>query len=116
MQQSIADTLDDLLLRVYGPRLFGMRSGINQVANVIKLLRRKPSSRQAVVQLFNAEDLLKDYKDIFQWQLIEPRLCGDQVARALKPRDFIPVIFFPREPEFLRSRRLARRAERRRLS
>jgi thymidylate synthase len=47
-----------------GPRLFGMRGGINQIDNVIKLLRRKPSSRQAVVQLFNAEDLLDDYNDI----------------------------------------------------
>jgi thymidylate synthase len=48
----------------YGPRLFGMRAGINQIDNVIKLLRRKPTSRQAVVQLFNAEDLLKAYSDI----------------------------------------------------
>lgn len=55
---------DGTIHGAYGPRLFGMRSGVNQVANVIKLLRRKPTSRQAVVQLFNAEDLLKDYKDI----------------------------------------------------
>jgi len=48
----------------YGPRLFSMRAGINQIDNVIKLLRKKPTSRQAVVQLFNAEDLLKSYKDI----------------------------------------------------
>jgi thymidylate synthase len=48
----------------YGPRLFGMRARVNQIDNVIKLLRRKPNSRQAVVQLFNAEDLLKDYNDI----------------------------------------------------
>jgi thymidylate synthase len=48
----------------YGPRLFGMRAKVNQIDNVIKLLRKKPSSRQAVVQLFNAEDLLKDYNDI----------------------------------------------------
>jgi thymidylate synthase len=48
----------------YGPRLFGMRAKVNQIRNVIKLLRRKPSSRQAVVQLFNAEDLLKNYNDI----------------------------------------------------
>jgi thymidylate synthase len=48
----------------YGPRLFGMRGGVNQIDNVVKLLRRKSSSRQAVIQLFNAEDLLKEYKDI----------------------------------------------------
>jgi thymidylate synthase len=48
----------------YGPRMFEMRGGINQINNVIRILRKKPNSRQAVVQLFNAEDLLKDYKDI----------------------------------------------------
>jgi thymidylate synthase len=55
---------DGTIHGAYGPRLFGMRTGVNQIDNVIKLLRRKTSSRQAVVQLFNAEDLLKDYKDI----------------------------------------------------
>ena len=56
--------LDGTIHGAYGPRLFGMRAGVNQIDNVIKLLRRKPTSRQAVVQLFNAEDLLKDYSDI----------------------------------------------------
>jgi thymidylate synthase len=56
--------VDGTIHGAYGPRLFGMRGGVNQVANVIELLRRKPSSRQAVIQLFNAEDLLKDYNDI----------------------------------------------------
>jgi thymidylate synthase len=41
-----------------------MRSKINQIDSVIKLLRRKQSSRQAVIQLFNAEDLLQEYNDI----------------------------------------------------
>lgn len=48
----------------YGPRLFSMRGKVDQVRNVIELLQRKPSSRKAVIQLFNAEDLLRDYKDI----------------------------------------------------
>jgi thymidylate synthase len=48
----------------YGPRLFAMRGGVNQLDNVIKLLKRKSSSRQAVIQLFNAEDISKDYEDI----------------------------------------------------
>ena len=55
---------DGTIHGAYGPRLFGMRTGINQIDNVIKLLRRKPSSRQAVVQLFNAEDILKNYNDV----------------------------------------------------
>jgi thymidylate synthase len=56
--------VDGTIHGAYGPRLFAMRAGVNQIANIIRLLKRKPSSRQAVIQLFNAEDLLKDYKDI----------------------------------------------------
>jgi thymidylate synthase len=48
----------------YGPRLFSMRGQVDQVKTVIELLRKKPSSRQAVIQLFNAEDILKDYNDV----------------------------------------------------
>lgn len=48
----------------YGPRLFKMRGRVNQIDNVIDLLRRRPSTRQAVIQLFNAEDILKPHKDI----------------------------------------------------
>jgi thymidylate synthase len=55
---------DGTIHGAYGPRLFGMRTGVNQIDNVIKLLGRKASSRQAVIQLFNAEDLLEDYNDI----------------------------------------------------
>ncbi len=47
----------------YGPRLFDWE-GVNQVQNVISLLKRKPSSRQAVIQLFDADDLLEEHKDI----------------------------------------------------
>jgi len=45
----------------YGPRLFSMRNNLDQIANVTKLLRLKPSSRRAVIQLFNAEDIALDY-------------------------------------------------------
>lgn len=47
----------------YGPRLFKQR-GIDQVANVIDLLRRKPNSRRAVIQLFDAEDIENQHKEI----------------------------------------------------
>jgi thymidylate synthase len=40
----------------YGPRLFGM-NGINQVENILGLLRERPNSRRAVVQLFDAKDI-----------------------------------------------------------
>ena len=48
----------------YGPRLRRMRGKIDQLKSVIKLLKRKPQTRQAVIELFNAEDILKNYKDI----------------------------------------------------
>ena len=47
----------------YGPRLFNMRNH-DQIANVITLLRKKPESRRAVIQLFNAEDLVGHRKEI----------------------------------------------------
>jgi thymidylate synthase len=47
----------------YGERLFAF-NGVNQVANVIKLLKAKPSSRRAVIQLFDATDLVETYRSI----------------------------------------------------
>jgi len=41
----------------YGPRLFNKR-GQNQIENVLRLLRANSSSRRAVIQLFDAEDLI----------------------------------------------------------
>lgn len=43
----------------YGPRLFRMRGKIDQVKNVIRTLEEKADSRRAVIQLFNAEDLVE---------------------------------------------------------
>src|SRR5690606_4963573 len=48
----------------YGPRLFNMNGHINQVDNIINLLKTNPSSRRAVIQLFDAEDLLNYHSDI----------------------------------------------------
>lgn len=47
----------------YGPRLFGM-DGNNQVANVTALLKENPSSRRAVIQLFDASDIARRHKEI----------------------------------------------------
>lgn len=41
-----------------------MRGEIDQFASIERLLRRKPGSRRAVVQLFNAEDIATDHKEI----------------------------------------------------
>ncbi|MGX9714619.1 thymidylate synthase [Janthinobacterium lividum] len=47
----------------YGPRLFGTEERA-QVSTVIQILKRKFESRQAVIQLFDAADLLEAHKDI----------------------------------------------------
>jgi thymidylate synthase len=47
----------------YGPRLFHMRRN-NQVANIETLLKDKPTSRRAAIQLFDAGDLAGKHKDI----------------------------------------------------
>ncbi|MVM39500.1 thymidylate synthase [Spirosoma sp. HMF3257] len=47
----------------YGPRLFDLR-GINQIDNILRLLKEKSTSRRAVIQLFNAEDLVGKHPEI----------------------------------------------------
>lgn len=47
----------------YGERLFSINS-INQIDNVIRVLTKKATSRRAVIQLFDASDLVEDFKSI----------------------------------------------------
>lgn len=47
----------------YGPRFFRQR-GIDQIANVVRLLKRRPTTRRAVIQLFNAEDIASAHQEI----------------------------------------------------
>src|ERR1017187_347107 len=47
----------------YGPRLFSMK-GNDQIANVIKLLKKRKTSRRAVIQLFDAADIAEHHKGI----------------------------------------------------
>ncbi|MCG8911431.1 thymidylate synthase [Pseudomonas sp. DP-17] len=47
----------------YGPRLVGTGRN-NQLHSAIRILSEKNSSRQAVIQLFDAKDILKPHKDI----------------------------------------------------
>jgi thymidylate synthase len=47
----------------YGARLFGW-DGADQIQNVIRLLQKKPSSRRAVIQLFDHEDIDAPYKEV----------------------------------------------------
>jgi len=48
----------------YGPRLYRMHGKYNQIEKVIDLLSTNSYSRKAVIQLFDASDLEKKYKDI----------------------------------------------------
>lgn len=47
----------------YGPRLFDWR-GVNQLAKITEVLKRKRSSRQAIIQLFDASDLAEEHNSI----------------------------------------------------
>jgi len=53
----------DIVHGAYGPRLFRWRE-MDQVKNIISLLKRRPHSRQAVIQLFDAQDLTGEHKDV----------------------------------------------------
>ncbi|HIH5243067.1 TPA: thymidylate synthase, partial [Raoultella ornithinolytica] len=44
----------------YGPRLFSMHGLYNQLENVISLLQEKRTTRRALIQLFDASDLVTD--------------------------------------------------------
>ncbi|GAB2917087.1 thymidylate synthase [Rheinheimera gaetbuli] len=48
----------------YGPRLSKMHGEFDQIEQVITMLRNKPTSRQAVIQLFDAYDISQPFKDI----------------------------------------------------
>jgi thymidylate synthase len=52
------------LYGAYGPRLRRLCGKTDQLKSIITLLKRKPQTRQAVIQLFNGEDILKAHKDI----------------------------------------------------
>ena len=55
--------VDGTVHGAYGPRMFGEGLAA-QFDTVIGLLRAKPASRKAVIQLFDAADLQEDYKDV----------------------------------------------------
>lgn len=72
-------TGEDIIYGGYGPRLFNMR-GQNQIENILSLLKRKPTSRRAVIQIFDADDISQDHKDIpctctLQFFIREEKVC-----------------------------------------
>ena len=72
----------------YGPRIFG-EGDKAQIEKVISLLREKPDTRQAVVQVFDHRDILEPHKDIpctctLQFMLREKRL---QLLTTMRSND-----------------------------
>jgi thymidylate synthase len=47
----------------YGPRLFNW-DGLSQLNHIIKILGKKPDSRQAVIQLFDRHDIVERHADV----------------------------------------------------
>ena len=52
---------DDQVWGAYGPRLFGPQG---QLGSVVNILNEKKDSRQAVVQLFDCQDIAEKHKDV----------------------------------------------------
>jgi thymidylate synthase len=54
---------DGTIHGAYGPRLLRF-NGVNQIDHIIDTLRRRPGSRQAVIQIFDHDDVSKPYKHV----------------------------------------------------
>ena len=64
LQQYKEDSEDGkTIYGAYGPRMWNLR-GHDQIGNIVSLLTKKPESRRAVIQLFDAEDLASPRKEI----------------------------------------------------
>ena len=57
------DAEDGVLHGAYGPRWLDWK-GLNQVTNVTETLKKRRSSRQAVVQVFDADDIVGEHRDV----------------------------------------------------
>jgi thymidylate synthase len=62
----------------YGPRLFNWK-GTDQISNITSLLRRNPDSRKAVIQLFDAQDIVENHKDVPCTCTMQFMLRGDSL-------------------------------------
>ncbi|WFU10349.1 thymidylate synthase [Rhizobium sp. CB3090] len=58
------DAENGVIHGAYGPRFHAMRGDINQIGNIIKLLTDNPNSKRAVIQLFDAADITRRFKEI----------------------------------------------------
>ncbi len=80
------DAEDGVLYGAYGPRLFSMRGGVDQISNVLRLLRARPTTRRAVIQLFNAEDIAAEHREIPCTTTIQLHGRGDLLHMSVTMR------------------------------
>lgn len=80
------DAVDGVLEGAYGPRLLAMRGNIDQFASIENLLKRKRGSRRAVIQLFNAEDIAVDHKEIPCTTTLQFHLRGELLHMSVTLR------------------------------
>lgn len=71
----------------YGPRLLNMRGTHDQIKNVISVLKIKPTSKRAVVQIFDAADLAERHLEIpctctLQFLIRDKKLCAFTYMRS----------------------------------
>ncbi|WP_286134053.1 thymidylate synthase [Methylobacterium sp. Leaf123] len=71
------DAVGGLLEGAYGPRLTRMRDGIDQFGSIENLLKQRPGSRRAVIQIFNAEDIATHHKEIPCTTTLQFHMRGD---------------------------------------
>lgn len=71
------DAVNGIVEGAYGPRLMRMRGKIDQFANIERLLKGRPGSRRAVIQIFNAEDIATHHQEIPCTTTIQFHLRGD---------------------------------------
>jgi len=70
----------ETIFGAYGPRLFKIDRRVNQVENVVQLLKTNRSSRKAVIQLFDANDITAPHEDV-------PCTCVIQLLSRRKKLD-----------------------------
>lgn len=80
------DAVDGVLQGAYGPRLLRKNGSINQIESVANLLTLKPGSRRAVIQLFDAEDIAVEKKEIPCTTTMQLHLRGDQLHMSATMR------------------------------
>ncbi|MDJ1497631.1 thymidylate synthase [Cytophagaceae bacterium DM2B3-1] len=64
IKRYVKEAEGNIIYGAYGPRLFNSLDHIDQIQNVISLLRDKPFTRRAVIQILEPKDLIDNHKEI----------------------------------------------------